>query len=216
MKIAKPLTPRFRACPGHVRGSRRPGPRRRRGRPDRAGQALRCEGQPAVDLHDRTAQGRDSHIAPRRQARLRRGQEGLHRRAAVHEDHGRRRQRGLGHGQLPMAAAGQGLPEHPPVAAAPGGAEHGLWPVRSAAGQDLPGARLRPGQHLVHQGRHRLDRLRPADGQGNRPRGARIHQLEARQAPGRRGRVLPLPRRPFRRRARRGRRGRCASAARSR
>ncbi|MCK7499292.1 MAG: hypothetical protein MZW92_59180 [Comamonadaceae bacterium] len=40
-------------------------------------------------------------------------EEGLHRRAAVQADHGRRRQRRLGHGQLPVAALRPGLPEHP-------------------------------------------------------------------------------------------------------
>ena len=30
--------------------------------------------------------------------------------------------------------------------------EHGLWSVRSGAGQDLSGARLRSGQHQLHQG----------------------------------------------------------------
>ncbi len=83
---------------------------------------------------------------------------------------------------------------------------YGLYEV--AAGQDLPGARLRPGQHQLHQGRYRLDRLRSADGQGNRPGGARIHQREARQAAGAGRRLLALARRPLRRRARRGGRGR--------
>ena len=59
---------------------------------------------------------------------------------------------------------------------------YGLYEVR--AGQDLSGARLRPGQHQLHQGRHRLDRLRPAHGQGNRAGGARVHQRQAGQAPG--------------------------------
>ncbi len=38
---------------------------------------------------------------------------------------------------------------------------YGLYEVR--ARQDLPSARLRPRQHQLHQGRYRLDRLRPAD-----------------------------------------------------
>ena len=39
---------------------------------------------------------------------------------------------------------------------------------------------LRSSQYQLHQRRYRLDHLRSADGQGNRPGGARIHQREAR------------------------------------
>jgi alkyl sulfatase BDS1-like metallo-beta-lactamase superfamily hydrolase len=67
------------------------------------------------------------------------------------------------------------------------------------------------GQHQLHQGRYRLDRLRPADRQGDRRAALEVHQREARQAAGRRCRLLALARRPLRRRARRHRRGRRAS-----
>ena len=166
------------------------------------------KGQPPSKFTLELRNGLKAHAAVRGQARLRRGEEGLHRRAAVQADHGRRRPRRLGHGQLPVAAVGQGLREHPSVAAAPGRAEHGLRPLRGGAGPHLPGARLRPRQHQLHQGRHRLDRVRSADRAGNRPRRARAHQREARQAPGGRRRLLALARGPLRRRARRGGRGR--------
>ena len=45
--------------------------------------------------------------------------------------------------------------------------------LRGGAGAHLPGARLRPRQHQLHQGRHRLDHLRPADRGRNRPGRAR-------------------------------------------
>ncbi len=65
-------------------------------------------------------------------------------------------------------SSGKDFDSDQPVAAAPGRAQHGLRPLRGGAGQDLPGAWLRPGQHQLHQGRHRLDPVRRADRQGNR------------------------------------------------
>ena len=165
------------------------------------------EGQAALDLHPRAAQRPQGRAAVRRQARLRRGEEGLHRRAALQADHGRRGPRRLGHGELPVAALRPGLPEHPPVAAAPGRAQHELGPLRGGSGPHLPGARLRPRQHQLHQGRHRLDRLRPADRRGDRAGRAPADQREAGQAPGRRRRLLAFARGPLGRRARRRGRG---------
>ena len=47
---------------------------------------------------------------------------------------------------------GQGFREHQSVAAAAGGAQHGLRALRGPAGPHLPGARFRPRQHHLHQG----------------------------------------------------------------
>ena len=175
--------------------------------PRRQRPALSPEGQAAVEVHDRTAGRRARHAAVRRQAGFRGGQARIHRRPVVPQDHGGRGQRRLEHRQLRLPAAGQGLRQHQPVAAAAGHPEHGLRALRSRARQGLPGARFRPRQHDRHQGRYRLDPVRRPDGQGDGPRGARVREREARGTPGGGRRLLAFPRRPLRRRARRGGRG---------
>ena len=166
------------------------------------------KGTVAVALHGRAAAGAAHGAAVRGPARLRGVAARLRRGAAVPADQGRGRAASSGTWRVRLPAAGQGLRQHPPVAAAAGRAQHGLRPVRGRAGSHLAGARFRPLQHQLHQGRHRLDRVRPAGLEGDGRRGARVRQRAARRAAGRGRGVLAFARRPLRRRARRDRRGR--------
>ena len=169
----------------------------------RAGAAtFQSEGKDAFEVHDRGAATAAEDLAVCRQAGLRGSQARLHRCAALPQDHERHGRRGLEHGQLGLSAEGKGLRQHPSVAAAAGAAQHGIRTVRGRP-RHLPGARLRPRQHLVHQGQDRLDRDRSADGQGDVAGRTEVRQREAWRAPGRGRHHFALPRRPLRRHPRR-------------
>ncbi|MCK7473308.1 MAG: hypothetical protein MZV49_06780 [Rhodopseudomonas palustris] len=98
-----------------------------------------------IELHERLAQAR---CRSRTSATSRRPKKGFIAAPPYKQIMAEAGQRGLGHGQLRVPAAGQGLRQRSiPRCSAQADPQHGLRPLRSRARADLPGARLRPRQH---------------------------------------------------------------------
>ncbi len=106
--------------------------------------------------------------------------EGFHRRRRSTSDHGRCRPRRLGHGALRVAAIGARTSRASTRRCSGSRPQHELRPVRGGArrvyqvrGFDLA--------NISSCGRHRLDRVRPADHGRDRPGSTRAVQREAGQ-----------------------------------
>ena len=160
-------------------GSRRAGAAR-----DGRSRALPSEGQAAVEVHDRGAERPPGDAAVRGQAGLRGGQAGLHRRPPYKQIMAEAGNVAWDMASYEFLLEGKDFDSiHPSLQRqAILNMAYGLYEVVPGQIYQVRGFDL--GEHQLHQGRHRLDRVRPADRQGDRRGGARVRHREARQAPG--------------------------------